>query len=328
MRNRPRRLRSSPAIRDLVAESTLASTDFIWPLFIHSGKEKERIEAMPGVSRLDADSLKAACDDACKAGIPAVALFPAVEKDLCTPAAEEAHNDEGLVQETVRKIKKSHPELLLLCDVALDPYTSHGHDGLLGEDGTVLNDKTVEILVKQALSLARAGADIVAPSDMMDGRIGEIRDALESDGHQNTMIMSYAAKYSSVFYGPFRSAIGSGNRLKGDKKTYQMNPANIAEAAREIELDIREGADMVMVKPGMPYLDVIRDASQKFPSTPLFAYQVSGEYAMIEAAGEKNMIDKDGAILETLLCFKRAGCAGILTYHALHAARLLMPGKP
>ncbi len=323
IRKRPRRLRTDPAIRELVAESRLAPADLIWPLFIHSGKDGAAIDAMPGVSRLDAGLLAKACDDATEAGLHAVALFPAVDPKLCTPGAEEAFNDGALVQETVRALKKSHPDLLVVTDVALDPFTSHGHDGIMNEDGSIDNDATVDVLVRQALSLARAGADIVAPSDMMDGRVGAIRDALEGEGFRDTKIMSYAAKYASAFYGPFRAAIGSGDRLKGDKKTYQMDPGNIAEAVREIGMDIEEGADMVMVKPGMPYLDVVREAARAFPGTPLFAYQVSGEYSMVEAAASNGWIDRDAAVLESLLAFVRAGCSGVLSYHALHAARLL-----
>ena len=325
MHKRPRRLRTGAAIRELVAESRLAPSDFIWPLFIHHDKGKIGIDAMPGVHRLDADSLGVCCDEALEAGLVAIAIFPSVVPKLCTSKAEEAYNDDGLVQVTVRRVKESHPELLVVTDVALDPYTSHGHDGILSEDGTIDNDRTVEVLVQQALSLARSGADIVAPSDMMDGRVGAIRQAFENEGHKDTKIMSYAAKYASSFYGPFRSAIGSGDRLKGDKKTYQMDPANIAEAVREIAIDIEEGADMVMVKPGMPYLDVVREAACRF-DVPLFAYQVSGEYAMIEAAAANGWIDGDSAMLEALLGFKRAGCAGVLSYYALRAARLLKEG--
>ena len=320
---RPRRLRTDKAIRNLIAEVRLAPTDFIWPLFIHAQAGTEAIAAMPGVARLDGVALLRACEDALAAGIPAVALFPAVIPELCTADGAEAWNDNGLVQNQVQAVKKQFPELLVVVDVALDPYTTHGHDGLMTPDGIIDNDATVQALVRQAVSLAAAGADIVAPSDMMDGRIGAIRDALEEVAFKDTKIMSYAAKYSSAFYGPFRQAIGSGKRLQGDKRTYQMDPANVNEALREIRLDIEEGADLVIVKPGLPYLDVIRAAALDCATTPLFAYQVSGEYAMIEAAAANGWLEREAAMFESLLAFKRAGCAGILTYYALQAAQSL-----
>ena len=320
--NRPRRLRTSPAIRNLVAESKLTTNDLIWPLFIHNEKDKQEVAAMEGVYRLDENSLFQSCEDALNARISAIAIFPTVDPKLCTPDGKEAYNDDGIVQSMLRKVKTKFPELLVIVDVALDPYTSHGHDGVLNDKGEIANDETVLTLIRQALSLANAGADILAPSDMMDGRILAIRNALEDEKLVNVKILSYAAKYASCFYGPFREAIGSGNRLMGDKKTYQMDYANIKEALREIQLDVVEGADMVMVKPGMPYLDVIREINREI-NVPLFAYQVSGEYAMISTAANINYFNKDAAILESLYSFKRAGCSGILTYFALTAAKLL-----
>ena len=319
---RPRRLRANDAIRRLVAESQLGPSDLIWPLFIHSGEGTQDIGSLPVAKRLDEKATLAACEEALQAGIPAVAIFPVVDRALLSDDANEAYNEHGLVQSMVRRIKERYPELLLLVDVALDPFTSHGHDGVLDEQGRVANDPTVEVLVRQALSLAAAGADIVAPSDMMDGRIGAIREALEERRMTDVKIMAYSAKYASCFYGPFRDAIGSGDRLKGGKQTYQLNPANIKEAMTEIELDIEQGADMVMVKPGMPYLDVVREAARTF-HTPLFAYQVSGEAAMICAAGANGWLNREQAICESLLAFKRAGCAGVLSYFALEACGLL-----
>ena len=319
---RPRRLRQNEAIRRLVAEHQLSTNDLIWPLFVHNQQGCDAIEAMPGVSRLDQESVLSACEQALSLNIPCIALFPVVDNALLSPNGDEAYNEDGLIQQTVKGIKKRFPELLVLVDVALDPYTDHGHDGLLTKDGQIDNDATVEVLIKQALSLAAAGADIVAPSDMMDGRIGAIRNQLEENNFQNTMIMSYAAKYCSSFYGPFREAIGSGDRLKSNKATYQMNPANSKEAITELELDVTQGADMLMIKPGLPYLDIISQASAQF-QLPIFAYQVSGEYSMINAAGQNNWIDLESTMLETLLSFKRAGCAGILTYFAETVATLL-----
>lgn len=319
---RPRRLRGSAAIRNLVAEHSLTANDLIWPLFVHASAGTAAINSMPGVVRHDQDSLLHACEQAQHAGIPVVALFPAVAAELRTADGAESCNDAGLVQQSIRAVKERFPELLVLTDVALDPYTDHGHDGLLTAEGEILNDETIAVLVSQAVSLAAAGADIIAPSDMMDGRIGAIRGTLEEQGYKNTKIMSYAAKYASGFYGPFREAVGSGERLRGDKKTYQMDPANSREALCEVELDIAEGADMVMVKPGMPYLDIVHAVATNF-NVPVFAYQVSGEYAMLEAAAANGWIDGERTMLETLLCFKRAGCAGVLTYFALRVAQTL-----
>lgn len=326
LRKRPRRLRTDAGIRRLVAENTLTVDDLIWPLFVHAGSGVEDVASMPGVARLDAGALLHACGEAVAAGIPVVALFPAVAPQLRTADGREACNDKGLVQQRVRLVKERFPELLVLADVALDPYTDHGHDGLLTASGEIDNDGTVAVLVEQALSLAAAGADIIAPSDMMDGRIGAIRDSLELNGLTNTKIMAYAAKYASGFYGPFRDAVSTGSRLRGDKKTYQMDTANLKEALREMELDVAEGADMLMVKPGMPYLDVVRMAASRF-RVPVFAYQVSGEYAMLEAAAANGWLDGERVMLETLLGFKRAGCAGILTYFALRAARVLASAR-
>ena len=319
---RPRRLRSSEAIRRLVRENALSSADLIWPLFVHDGKGCEDIEAMPGVQRLDEERLLRSCEAAVKAGIPCVALFPATDPSLRSDDGDEAFNDDGLVQRLVRRVKQEQPELLVMADVALDPYTSHGHDGVLDDKGRIDNDETVNILVNQALSLAQAGADIVAPSDMMDGRVGAIRTGLEDNGLIDIKIMSYAAKYASAFYGPFRSAIKSDAVLKGDKRTYQMDCANSDEALKEVLLDIEEGADMVMVKPGMPYLDVIGMLAGQIKA-PLFAYQVSGEYSMIASACTQGWLKREEAVLESLLAFKRAGCSGVLSYFALEACELL-----
>ena len=319
---RPRRLRTDAAIRRLVAEARLSPADLILPLFVHAGRGEQEIASLPIAKRLDEAALLGTCEQALKAQLPAVALFPVVEPALLSADASEAYNDDGLVQRMVRAVKERFPELLVVVDVALDPYTSHGHDGLMDAQGRIANDPTVAVLVRQALSLAGAGADIVAPSDMMDGRVGAIRGALEEAELVDVKIMSYAAKFASCFYGPFRDAIGSGERLVGDKQTYQLSCANRKEALREIELDIGEGADMVMVKPGMPYLDIVRDAANAF-SAPLFAYQVSGEAAMICAAAANGWIERDQAILEALMAFKRAGCAGVLSYFALEACALL-----
>ena len=327
---RLRRLRRHDWTRRLVAENTLSAADLIWPIFLIDGETKrEAIASMPGVERLSVDLAVTAAAEAAKLGIPVIALFPATDSMLKSEDGREAINAGNLVCRSVRAIKKAVPEIGILCDVALDPYTSHGHDGLI-RDGDVHNDSTIEMLVRQALVQAEAGADIIAPSDMMDGRVGAIRAALENNGHHNTMIMAYAAKYASAFYGPFRDALGSAQAkstgLKvGDKRSYQMDPANGDEALREVALDLEEGADMVMVKPGMPYLDLVRRVKERF-GVPTFAYQVSGEYAMLSAAFEKGWLDRDRAIIETLTGFKRAGASGILTYFAVEAAKLLQRG--
>ena len=320
---RMRRGRSSPWMRAVLAENRLHPSDFIWPLFVCEGRDQEEpIGSLPGVSRWSIDRLGAKAREAAELGIPCVALFPNTPEGLRTEQAEEALNRDNLICRAVRAIKDAVPEIGVLTDVALDPYTAHGHDGLVDIAGNVVNDDTVSILVEQALVQADAGADIVAPSDMMDGRVAAIREALEREGHQNVAIMAYAAKYASAFYGPFRDAVGSRGRLKGDKRGYQMDPANIEEALREVELDLAEGADFVMVKPGLPYLDVVARVKDAF-GVPTFVYQVSGEYAMIEAAAAAGAGDRDALILETLLAFKRAGATGVLTYHALDAARLI-----
>ena len=320
---RMRRGRSSPWMRSMLAENRLHPSDFIWPLFICEGRDcVEPIGSLPGVSRWSIDKLGAKAKEAAGLGIPCIALFPNTPEKLRTERAEEALNRENLICRAVKAIKDAVPEIGVLTDVALDPYTAHGHDGVVDELGNVINDDTVEILVQQALVQADAGADIVAPSDMMDGRVAAIRAALEADGHQNVAIMAYAAKYASAFYGPFREAVGSLARLKGDKRGYQMDPANIEEALREVELDLAEGADFVMVKPGLPYLDVVARVKDAF-GVPTFAYQVSGEYAMIEHAAAAGGADRNALILETLMAFKRAGATGVLTYHAVDAARLI-----
>ena len=320
---RMRRGRVSPWMRDMLAENRLHPSDFIWPLFICEGSDcVEMIGSLPGVSRWSIDRIGAKAKEAAALGIPCVALFPNTPNDLRTDDAREALNKDNLICRAIKAIKDAAPEIGVLTDVALDPYTSHGHDGLVDGAGYVLNDDTVRVLTDQAVVQAEAGADIVAPSDMMDGRVAAIREALEEAGHQNVAIMAYAAKYASAFYGPFREAVGSLGRLKGDKRTYQMNPANIEEALREVELDLAEGADFVMVKPGLPYLDVVARVKEAF-GVPTFAYQVSGEYAMIEAAAAAGAGDRDALILETLTAFKRAGATGVLTYHALDAARLI-----
>ena len=320
---RMRRGRSSPWMRAMLAENRLHPSDFIWPLFICEGRDQEEpIGSLPGVSRWSIDRIGAKAKEAASLGIPCVALFPNTPENLRTERAEEALNRDNLICRAVRAIKDAVPDIGILTDVALDPYTAHGHDGLVDELGNVVNDDTVSVLVEQALVQAEAGADIVAPSDMMDGRVAAIRSALEEAGHQNVAIMAYAAKYASAFYGPFRDAVGSRGRLKGDKRGYQMDPANIEEALREVELDLAEGADFVMVKPGLPYLDVVARVKDAF-GVPTFVYQVSGEYAMIEHAAAAGAGDRDALILETLLAFKRAGASGVLTYHALDAARLI-----
>ncbi len=305
------------------AETLLTPADLIWPLFIAEGQGvEEPIPSLPGVSRWSVDGIVARAKEARDLGIPCVALFPNTQPDRRSDDGREALNPDNLMCRAIRALKDAVPEVGVLTDVALDPYTSHGHDGLLDDTGYVLNDETTEVLVGQALNQAAAGADIIAPSDMMDGRVGLIRDALEAEGHANVQIMSYAAKYASGFYGPFRDAVGSRGLLKGDKKTYQMDPANAEEALREVALDLAEGADSVMVKPGLPYLDIILRVKDRF-EVPVFAYQVSGEYAMLEAAVAAGAAERDAVVLETLMAFKRAGCSGVLTYHALHAAKLL-----
>ncbi len=320
---RMRRGRSSPWMRDMLAEHRLHPSDFIWPLFICEGKNiEEPISTLPGVSRWSVDRLADEAREARDLGIPCVALFPNTPAKLRSEDAREALNRDNLICRAVRAIKDAVPEVGVLTDVALDPYTAHGHDGLTDDQGRVLNDETSVVLVEQALIQAAAGADIVAPSDMMDGRVGAIRAGLERDGFRDVAIMAYAAKYASAFYGPFRAAVGSRGLLKGDKRGYQMDPANGAEALREVALDLAEGADMVMVKPGLPYLDVLARVKDRF-GVPTFAYQVSGEYAMIEAAAAAGAGDRDALILETLMAFKRAGATGVLTYHAADAARLL-----
>jgi porphobilinogen synthase len=307
----------------MLAEHRLHPSDFIWPLFICEGSgEEELIGSLPGVSRWSVDRLAGKAREAAALDIPCIALFPNTPNALRTDDAREALNSDNLICRAIKAIKDAVPEIGVLTDVALDPYTSHGHDGLVDVAGNVINDDTVKVLVDQAVVQAEAGADIVAPSDMMDGRVASIREALESAGHQNVAIMAYAAKYASAFYGPFREAVGSLARLKGDKRTYQMDPANIDEALREVELDLAEGADFVMVKPGLPYLDVLTRVKDAF-GVPTFAYQVSGEYAMIEHAAAAGAGDRDALILETLLAFKRAGATGVLTYHAVDAARLI-----
>ncbi len=320
---RLRRTRVAPWSRRMVAENVLTPSDLIWPLFIAQGEGvEEPIATLPGVSRWSVDNIAKRAREARELGIPCIALFPNTPQNLRTADGREALNPDNLICRAVKAIKDAAPEVGVLTDVALDPYTEHGHDGLVDEAGYVLNDETSEILVRQALVQAEAGADIIAPSDMMDGRVGAIRTALEAAGHRNVQIMAYAAKYASAFYGPFRDAVGSRGRLKGDKRGYQMDHANSEEALREVALDLAEGADTVMVKPGLPYLDIIRRVKDRF-EVPVFAYQVSGEYAMIEAAVAADIGDRDALVLETLLAFKRAGCSGVLTYHAAHAARLL-----
>ncbi|MCL4679508.1 MAG: porphobilinogen synthase [Alphaproteobacteria bacterium] len=319
---RMRRLRAQPWIRDLVQETRVSVTDLIWPLFIIEGTGvREDIPSMPGVQRLSIDLAVDAAREARDLGIRAIALFPVTPAHKKTEDGREAGNSENLICRAVYAMKKNVPEVGIITDVALDPYTTHGHDGLL-RDGVILNDETVEVLCRQALVQTQAGADVIAPSDMMDGRVGAIRAGLDRAGFSNTIILSYAAKYASAFYGPFRDAVQSKGCLTGDKKTYQMNPGNGTEALREVALDLSEGADMVMVKPGLPYLDIVRDVKQTF-GVPTFAYHVSGEYAMLRAAAANGWLDYPSALMETLACFKRAGADGILTYAAIDAARLL-----
>jgi len=320
---RLRRTRIAPWSRRMVAETVLTPADLIWPLFVTEGQGvEEPISTLPGVSRWSLDGIAARAKEARDLGIPCIALFPNTPQHLRTSDGREALNPDNLICRAIKAIKDAAPEIGVLTDVALDPYTEHGHDGLIDEAGYVLNDDTSAILVEQALVQADAGADIIAPSDMMDGRVGAIRAALEAGGHHNVQIMAYAAKYASAFYGPFRDAVGSTGRLKGDKRGYQMDHANAEEALREVAMDLAEGADTVMVKPGLPYLDIIRRVKERF-EVPVFAYQVSGEYAMIEAAAAAGMGDRDALAMETLLAFRRAGCSGVLTYFAPLAARLL-----
>ena len=320
--HRPRRLRKQKFNRSLVRENALSASDLIYPLFVIEGENiREAIESMPGIERVSVDQLLVEAKEIIDLKIQAIALFPVISSDKKTEEAGESYNPDGLVQRAVRSLKRNFPELAVITDVALDPFTSHGQDGLIDSDGYVLNDETVDVLIKQSLSHAEAGADIIAPSDMMDGRIGAIRNALEESGYIHTNILSYSAKYASSFYGPFREAVGSsGNLGKSDKKTYQMDPGNSNEAIREVELDISEGADMVMIKPGLPYLDIVSNVKQTF-GVPTFAYHVSGEYAMLKAASQNNWIEEKSTVLETLLCFKRAGADAILTYYAKDAAK-------
>ncbi|WP_341209243.1 porphobilinogen synthase [uncultured Sphingomonas sp.] len=320
---RLRRTRAAAWSRRLHAENVLTPADLIWPLFVTEGHDvEEPIAALPGVSRWSVDRIVARAKEAAALGIPCLALFPNTQSGRRSDDGAEALNPDNLMCQALRAIKDAVPDIGLLTDVALDPYTTHGHDGLVDARGYVTNDSTVDALVQQALNQARNGSDVIAPSDMMDGRVGLIRTALEREGFVNVQIMAYAAKYASAFYGPFRDAVGSRGLLKGDKTTYQMDPANAEEALREVGLDLAEGADSVMVKPGLPYLDIVAKVKQAF-AVPVFAYQVSGEYAMIEAAVAAGAADRDAMVLETLLAFKRAGCSGVLTYHAPLAARLL-----
>ena len=321
---RPRRLRRDAFTRNLVRENVLTAHDLIYPVFVLDGQQRrEAVASMPGVERLSLDLLLPVAEECLKLGIPVMALFPVIDGSLKTWDGKEATNPDGLVPRVVRELKKRFPELGVMTDVALDPFTTHGQDGLPDDAGYIMNDETTEVLVRQALCQAAAGVDIVAPSDMMDGRIGAIRAALESSGAIHTRIMAYSAKYASAFYGPFRDAVGSSSNLgKADKKVYQMDPGNSNEALREVAMDIAEGADMVMVKPGMPYLDVVRRVKDEF-KVPTFAYQVSGEYAMLKAAAINGWLDHDAVMMESLLAFKRAGADGVLTYFALDAARLL-----
>ncbi|TAN12103.1 MAG: porphobilinogen synthase [Burkholderiaceae bacterium] len=324
---RPRRLRRDDFTRRLVRENALSVNDLIYPVFVQEGShQRTPIPAMPGVERLSLDELLPVAEDCVQLGIPVMALFPAIEPNLKDENGSEAANPDGLIPRVVRALKQHCPDLGVLTDVALDPYTSHGQDGLIDDTGYILNDATIEQLVKQALTQADAGVDIVAPSDMMDGRIGAIRQALEQRGRIHTRIMAYSAKYASAFYGPFRDAVGSASNLgKSNKKVYQMDPGNGDEALREVALDLQEGADMVMVKPGMPYLDVLRRVKDEF-RVPTFVYQVSGEYAMLNAAAANGWLDHDLIMMESLLAFKRAGADGVLTYFARDAARLLKQG--
>jgi porphobilinogen synthase len=323
--SRFRRARKSPALRALAQENTLSVNDLIWPVFVREGTAlSEPIASMPGVNRLSVDLVVKAAEEAASLGIPVICLFPYTDAALKTEDCAEAWNPDNLTNRAIRAIKSAVPQIAVMTDVALDPYNALGHDGLV-KDGVILNDETLEALVKQALVQAESGADIIGPSDMMDGRIGVLRNALEMAGHKDVILMSYAAKYASAFYGPFRDAVGASGALKGDKKTYQMNPANSDEAMRLIERDLAEGADMVMVKPGMPYLDICRRAKDLF-GAPTYAYQVSGEYAMIKSAALNGWIDGEKAMLESLMAFRRAGCDGVLTYFAPEAARAIRRG--
>lgn len=321
---RPRRMRKDEFSRRLMRENVLTANDLIYPVFVLEGENRvEEVASMPGVKRQSIDVLIITAEECVTLGIPLLALFPVVDAQQKSLDAAEAYNPEGLVQRAVKALKQAFPQLGVMTDVALDPYTTHGQDGLIDASGYVLNDDTIEVLVKQAVSHADAGADIVAPSDMMDGRVGQIREALESSGHVHTRILAYSAKYASAFYGPFRDAVGSSANLgSGNKYTYQMDPANSDEAMQEVALDISEGADMVMVKPGLPYLDIVRRVKDEF-GVPTFAYQVSGEYAMLKAAAQNGWLDEQSCVMESLLAFKRAGADGILTYFALDAARWL-----
>jgi porphobilinogen synthase len=322
--NRPRRMRKDEFSRRLMREHHLRTDDLIYPVFVMEGHQKEEaIPSMPGIKRQSADLIIDTAKECFKLGIPAIALFPVIDANLKTEDAKEAYNSEGLIQRVVALLKQHAPQLGIITDVALDPYTSHGQDGLIDASGYVLNDETVEVLIKQALSHAKAGADIVAPSDMMDGRIGKIREALEKEGFVHTKILAYSAKYASSFYGPFRDAVGSSQNLgKADKNSYQMDPANTDEALTEVELDINEGADMVMVKPGLPYLDIIYRVKTAF-GVPTYAYQVSGEYAMLKAVSQNGWLEEKAVVMESLLAFKRAGADGILSYYAMEVARWL-----
>ncbi len=322
---RHRRLRASPSLRSLVRENTLSAADFIWPLFVCDGAgQRQPVPSMPGVDRRSVDLVVEAAQDAYALGISTVCLFPYTDPALKTADCAEAWNPDNLSNRATRAIKAAVPEIVVMTDVALDPYNIHGHDGFV-RDGEIVNDETVAALVKMALAQAEAGADIIGPSDMMDGRIGAIRQALEAAGYHNVALLSYAAKYASAFYGPFRDAVGASGNLKGDKKTYQMDPANTDEALRCVARDLSEGADMVMVKPGLPYLDIVQRVKRTFEA-PTFAYQVSGEYAMIKAASDHGWIDGEKAMMESLMAFRRAGCDGVLTYFAPAAARLLKDG--
>ena len=322
--HRPRRMRKHAYTRELMRENTLTVDDLIFPIFVVEGEnQRQNIDSMPDIERLSIDQLLIEAGELVELGIQAVALFPVVSEDKKSLGAEEAFNEDGLAQQAVRALKVNHPALAVITDVALDPFTTHGQDGLIDDSGYVLNDETTEVLVKQALSHAQAGADIVAPSDMMDGRIGAIREALEEDGFIHTNILAYSAKYASNYYGPFRDAVGSAKNLgESSKETYQMDPANANEAIREVGLDIEEGADMVMIKPGLPYLDIVHQVKQTF-GMPTFAYHVSGEYAMLKAASQNGWINEQPVVLEPLLSFKRAGADGILTYYAKQAAKWL-----
>ena len=326
--HRPRRMRRDDWSRRLMQENSVSVNDLIYPVFLLEGKGKsEAVASMPGVNRVSLDLLLNVAQECVDLGIPVLALFPVIDAALKTPDGKEAYNPNGLVPTAVRELKKRFPNLGIMTDVALDPYTSHGQDGVLDEQGRILNDETTAILVQQAIAQAQAGVDIVAPSDMMDGRIGKIREALEQNKLIHTRIMAYSAKYASAFYGPFRDAVGSAKNLgKADKKTYQMDCANGDEALREVALDISEGADMVMVKPGMPYLDIVRRVKEEF-NYPTYAYQVSGEYAMLKAAAQNGWLDHNAVMMESLLAFKRAGANGVLTYFALEAARLIKSGN-